>query len=506
MFDNENFSLATHNIDRRFVPLMLRFTHSDRTMYPFSPAFFSLFRNTAVAALLAGFSILMLQAVAVAQGGDSPDAVAIFNEAQDVHEKGDLAAAIILYEKALKLIPEFPEAEYQRGIAELALGKTDEAEKSFRRTIELRPDWTLAMASLGSLLVRQEKFSEAEALLQKVIELEPQNPPALTALTDLKLRTGASPATLQDLLSKVTALTAKASPTASLWTARAALENALGKKALAKTSLANAIAIDPNDRTALFQLADIAIADGDVVGAQEIAARLEKGSAGSDPMKLLKANILAYEGKADDALLQLAAIKKPGPAAIELKNRIAASRSTTPAELEKQLDVNAKDPAILGHLCTLYRRDDPAKALEYCRRAMEAEPENINHAIGFGAALVQAKRFDGAVNVLRKVLEFAPANSTARANLATALFQLKRYPEAKVEFLWLTNAQPKSPGAYFFLAIVYDQLAEYMDAAANYQQYLRLADPVENKLDIDKVNFRLPALQKLIKEGKGKNE
>jgi len=43
-----------------------------------------------------------------------------------------------------------------------------------------------------------------------------------------------------------------------------------------------------------------------------------------------------------------------------------------------------------------------------------------------------------------------------------------------------------------------------MDAMANYQQYLRLADPAENKLDIDKVNLRLPSLQKAIKEGKGK--
>jgi len=102
------------------------------------------------------------------------------------------------------------------------------------------------------------------------------------------------------------------------------------------------------------------------------------------------------------------------------------------------------------------------------------------------------------------VLEFAPDNSTAHANLATALFQSKRYPEAKAEFRWLTNAQPKSAAAYYFLAIVHDQLEEYMDALANYQLYLRLADPAQNKLDIDKVNLRLPSLQKAIKGGKGK--
>ena len=105
---------------------------------------------------------------------------------------------------------------------------------------------------------------------------------------------------------------------------------------------------------------------------------------------------------------------------------------------------------------------------------------------------------------MRKIVEIVPENWTAHANLATALFQLKRYPEAKTEFEWLTAKQPKSPAAYYFLAIAHDQLGEYLDAMANYQQYLRLADPVQNKVDIDKINLRIPSLQRDIKAGKGK--
>ncbi|MEP6787436.1 MAG: tetratricopeptide repeat protein [Acidobacteriota bacterium] len=456
-------------------------------------------------AILAGIAILSLQTFVAAQGEDaSPDAVAIFNSAQDLHEKGDLAGAIALYDKALKALPEFPEAEYQRGVAELSLGNPEEAEKSFRRAIELKADWTLAMTSLGSLLVGQEKFGEADSILQKVIELEPQNPPALTALTELKLKTNAPPDILQGLLSRVSALTAKANPTASLWAARAALEDGLGKKDPANKSVANALAIDPNNKAALFQFADVALASSDIVRANEIAARLEKTSGSSDGLKLLKAKIFSYEGKTDDAIKQLQSMERLSPAAVDLRNRINASRTMTPAELEKQLETDAKDPAILGRLCAMYRRDDPAKALDYCRRASEAEPNSVVHAIGFGAALVQAKQFDPAVTLFRKILQIAPDNSAAHANLATALFQSKRYAEAKAEFLWLTNAQPKAAAAYYFLGIVHDQLEEFMDAMACYQEYLKLADPVANKLDIDKVNLRLPALQKSIKQGKGK--
>lgn len=449
--------------------------------------------------VLCGCLALLLPPAVVAQDDAAQDAVAIFNRAQDLHEKGDLAGAIKLYDEAIKAMPEFPEAEYQRGTACLALGDQALAEKSFRRAIELRSDWTLPMTSLGSLLVRKGAYAEAESILKKVIALEPQNPPALVAWIDLKLKTRASTATLEPLLAQITTLTSKANPTPSSWTARAALESALGKREAAKKSLAGVIASDPKNRAALFQLADIAIAESDLVKAKEIAGHLLGNAADVDALNLLNANIAAFEMRYDDAIKFLDEIKNPPPAASELRARIKAVRSDNAGELEKQLESDAKNSAILGRLCALFRRDDPVKALEYCRRASEAEPGNITHAIGFGAALVQAKQFDHAVSLFRRILETAPDNATARANLATALFQLKRLPEAKSEFQWLTSAQPRSAGAYLFLGIIHDQLGEFLDAAANYQQYLRLADPVENKLDIEKVNLRLPALQKKVK-------
>lgn len=466
------------------------------------------FLRTAVSLGAAVFLTLSVATSAVrAQGDAEPEnAIEIFNQAQDIHEKGDLAGAIKLYEKALKILPEFPEAEYQRGIAYLALGKTGDAEIAFRRAVELRPDWSLAQMSLGSLLVQKGDHSEGEKLLAQVLENDPQNPPALIAMADLRMRTGASPAMLRELLSKIAPLTGKANPTASLWTARAALESSLKIRNDAKASLEKALAIDPKNRNALFQMANLAVAEGDIVKTKDLLRRLDAASPPSDALSLLRANILAFDGDYDAAIAQLDAITAPDADAKQLRKRIAAIRSTDPAELEKELADDAKNALLLGRLCVLYRKDQPAKALAYCRRASEAEPANINHAIGFGAALVQAKEFESAAGILRKIIDIAPDNATVRANLGTALFQLKRYAEAAEQFRWLTTAQPRSAGAYLFLGIVHDELGEYMDAAANYQQYLRLADPDENKVDIDKVNLRMPQIQKLIKEGKGKKK
>ncbi len=81
---------------------------------------------------------------------------------------------------------------------------------------------------------------------------------------------------------------------------------------------------------------------------------------------------------------------------------------------------------------------------------------------------------------------------------------MKRFPEAKTEYQWLTEKQPNLVIAYYFLAIAHDNLGEYFDSMANYQQFLKIADATENKLEIEKINLRLPSLQKQIKEKKGK--
>ncbi len=443
---------------------------------------------------------------AAAQEGatESDDAVAIFNQGQDAHEKGDLKTAIELYQKALKIIPEFPEAEYQLGAAYLSMGQTENAESAFRRAVELREDWSLPMAFLGAILVQKNEFAEAERVLTKAVELDEMNTPAFVALTDLRLKTKAAPEILKQLLAKLQLLTSKASPTASLWSARAALERSLGDKTSAKTSLSRSLSIEPNNKSALAERVELALSENDLAGALEFAKNLNKIAPDNPDSRYLLARVYAENGDTIEALKILDTISKPSADATALRARITANSTESVADLEKQLETDAKNASVLGRLCTLLRRDNPIKALDYCRRAYESEPANLNYVIGFGAALVQAKQYENAIVIFRKILQIAPDNYTAHANLAISLFQLKRYPEAKTEYQWLAEKQPDNAIIYYFLGIIHDQLTEYLDAMANYQQFLKRADAEKNKLEIEKVNLRLPSLQKQIKEKKGK--
>lgn len=433
--------------------------------------------------------------------GQEPDpaeeAVAAFNQAQDLHEKGDLAGAISLYDRSLEILPEFPEALYQRASAQLALGKTADAEASFRRAVELRPDWSLALAALGSLLVAQEKFTDAEPLLTKALALEDLNFPAFAAMTELRIKTKAKPATIEMLLGQITDLTAKANPPVSIWTSRAALESHLGQKTAARASINKALTLDPKNKNALIQSAEIALAASDTKRAEADAAMLDKISPGGDTQKLIRAQILYTNGDNAGATKIIDTLSPAKAAPLRARIKIATSSAS---ELEKQLSENETDVALLGELCRLFRRENPEKALNFCRRATVAEPNNINHAVGLGAALVEAKQFAAAVLTLRKLIEIAPENATAHANLATALFQLKRYAEAKVELQWIAGAEPSSAGAFYFLGLAHDKLTEYPDAAANYQIFLRLATEAENKAEIEDVKRRLPELERLLKK------
>ena len=433
-------------------------------------------------------------------------AIGLFNQGQDEHAKGNFAKAVELYDRAIKLLPEFAEAEFQKGNAYLSLGKKPEAETAFRRAVEIRGDWTLALAALGTALERRGEYVESEKLLSKAVSLDDSNFPAYSALVELKLKTQASNDVLAQLLEKVKNFASMVNATPAMFVAQASLENALNDKTAAKKSVARALALEPNNKSALYLKAGIAISDRDLVMADELTHTLEKLDAGTESAKVFRARYLIATDRSADADALLKSITSPSAETTELLDRISLAKEQSPDALEKALASDPKDPLILGKLCAAYRVSAPDKALDYCRRALDADPKNIDYAIGFGAALLQAKRYDDAITVLRRLGSLAPENATIHANLGTALFQSNRFAEAKTEYQWLTSHDPVPPIAYYFLAICHDRLGEYLDASANYNLFLKNADANRNQLEIDKVKLRLPILDRQIDKSGGKQK
>jgi len=123
-------------------------------------------------------------------GDDAADPVRLFERGQSAHARGELEKALGFYEQALKVRPEFPEAEFQRGNALASLGRLAEADAAFRRAISYKKNWALPYSALGIVLVRQNRDKEAEQFFSQALTVDNKENVALRMLAELRLRAG----------------------------------------------------------------------------------------------------------------------------------------------------------------------------------------------------------------------------------------------------------------------------------------------------------------------------
>ena len=473
-------------------------------------------RTVPVALLAMAVLIFGLSEITWAQNddafGEAADPVRLFERGQNAHARNELEKALEFYEEAIKVRPEFPEAEFQRANVLVALKRPVEAETGFRRAIELKKDWSLPYASLGTLLVGLNRDAEAESSLRYAIKLDGNNNLALRMLADIRLRAGDAKEAL-----KLTQLaTSDNDAPLAIWLLRAIAERATGDKGAALVTLDHILKVEPLNLAGLLERAEVRIALDDKQHAIEDLIAAEKLIKADKPSSSRLATAYEAAGKPEEALriAKSAGLMKTSQSSagsrlkvIGTSEEIEAANSEDLASstkaLETLLQKNPGNASLMARLGAAYRTVDPARSIDYYRRALGVEPQNVDFATGFSSALVQARRYADAATVLRKVISVAPGNSTAHKNLATALYQLKQYPEALEEYEWLLQAHPDLTVTHYFIATAHDYLGEYDQALTAYELFLARADPKTNQLEIEKVNLRLPSLRRQIKLGQG---
>jgi len=442
-------------------------------------------------------------------GDDATDPVRLFERGQAAHARGDLEKALGFYEQALKVRPEFPEAQFQRGNALIGLEKFDEAETALRAAIALKKNWSLPYSALGALQMRRNRDAEAEQSFRGALAIDKQDGLALRLLADIRLRAGDAKEAL-DLATRATAI-----PEApgSAWVALALAQKANGDKTAAKTTLNRVLEDDPRNIAALLERADLSVEEKQFDAALNDLKAAEKIKPADKAIASRLADTYQKAGKPDEALAvaKAADLELPKPAnpdgVVGTPEEIEAANSNdadvSRKALEKLLEKNPRNALLLSRLGAAYRTDSPARSLEYYRQAAEIKPDSAEYALGYAAALVQARRFDDAAGILRQVVRRDPQNYAAHANLATALYESKRYVEALPEYEWIVAAKPEIVVAHYFIATAHDYLGEYPQALASYEKFLAAADAGTNQLEIDKVKLRLPSLRRQIQLGEG---
>lgn len=102
----------------------------------------------------------------------------------------DHARALDLITRAVAKLTDHPEAHNNLAAVLQALGRSDEAERTYRRAIELNPALAVAHSNLGALLLAQGRREEAEAELQRALAHAPGLADAHLNLGNLRRQAG----------------------------------------------------------------------------------------------------------------------------------------------------------------------------------------------------------------------------------------------------------------------------------------------------------------------------
>lgn len=102
-------------------------------------------------------------------------ALSAFRKGQELfYAKRDYAASLKQYERTLAELPSFYEAHYEMGMVYLNLARNVEAERSFRKAIELsKATYADPFFGLAALLSNEQRYSEAEQYAAAGLQIGP---------------------------------------------------------------------------------------------------------------------------------------------------------------------------------------------------------------------------------------------------------------------------------------------------------------------------------------------
>ena len=99
---------------------------------------------------------------------------AYFNLGVAFHQTGQLGEAINCYERAISIKHAYPTAHNNLGLIALSQGQLDNALKSFEWAVAYSPEYAEAHNSLGAALQELKQFEKAKVSFKKAVALNPQ--------------------------------------------------------------------------------------------------------------------------------------------------------------------------------------------------------------------------------------------------------------------------------------------------------------------------------------------
>lgn len=396
-------------------------------------------------------------------------------------------------------------------------GARDRADQMIQEATEARPDEVQPLLILSAYRGRNGDLAGALEAAEKAIALEPKNTTARLRKAELLIDRGVQDGATDQLAQGraiVAAVLAEDANSAEANFVTAKLDLAEGKPADAVASLRRAIDARSDWAQAHFLLASALMLQGErqqaraealraiqidaeFIEARRLLARIHAALGENDlaieearrilrqrpddhEIRVLMAQNLVNEGKAEEARVELEAIALDergvevnfalgriamlqGKADLAREKLLAAleERPNNPEVLESMLQVDAATGRI-------------GESLARLRKAEEAEPDNAALVRLEGVALVVAGEGAQAEARLRRAIELNPNDLAAYQALARYLLGSGRRAESIATYEAAVTSRPDSAPLRFTLGTLYEAENRREEAIAEYGEAIRL--------------------------------
>ncbi|MEM4251810.1 MAG: tetratricopeptide repeat protein, partial [Candidatus Bathyarchaeia archaeon] len=221
---------------------------------------------------------------------------------------------------------------------------------------------------------------------------------------------------------------------------------------------------------------------------------------------LLLAEALLGAGRAEEArkLLEVLSTSNDPTVRKHLPELLLATgqQEAALAELERTLVADSQNTELMARFAELLTPSDPIRAIDYWKQVL-SKVERAEYITGYASALLKAARFEEAVREYQRSLRLQDSYE-AHAGLGLALFKLEQFAPAAEQFIVVMRKRPEVAINYYFLGICFDRMGDLVQAEKAYVYFKQVADPDLNRLEIEKVDLRLPILRRQLEKGKKK--
>jgi putative PEP-CTERM system TPR-repeat lipoprotein len=368
----------------------------------------------------------------------------------------------------------------RRALIQFDQGNRDQAHLLLERVLARNAGDIAALLARAQFYASERKLDEALQAAEAATKADRTIVPAHFVLARVQAARGnteAAIAAYAEALKLNPAL-----PAALIEMARLQLSSARALEALQAAQ--QAVALQPNSPEAVLTLARAQVVTGNVDAATRTLTTMAAVYAGSDVVHSQLGTLYAVTGDARSARRSYERALAIDEFNIEALNGLFALdlAANTPAagrpRIEQRLAKrpNSAELLILGAR-TYQMLGDTGRSEQLLRRAVEAQPSNIQGFMLLGQLYVLQRRTDEAIAEFERIVSVRPTSVSAHTLVAMLLEASNRRDAARVRYEQVLSIDPRAPVAANNLAVLYAETGGNLDEALRLAQTAKAGLP-----------------------------